>query len=1213
MINETELNISNKSYTNKDFASIYPELLELAKKLTNKWDPSTSNESDPGVVLLKLLAFIGDKNNYYIDKSILETFLPSATQESSMRKLTEMNGYEMGYFNSAEVDVTFMYRGLMSNDSDSMSIVLPAYSTVITGTDGETTYVLKDRVELTTRGVSVTKPAIEGTLKFLRGTDNSYIQLNNLDDNNRVYFPERFVAVNGIFVTNVSEENNLWDRVENLNTEVPSVKCFKFGFDSTKNLPYIEFPKNISSLIGNGLDIKYIITKGVDGNVKANFLNKLFNTTDLTTLTTWTSSEAEEALPATLSDLVISNQSASFNGKNPETINEAYNNFKKVVGTFSTLVTTRDYANFIYKLVDSSNNFEVSNIQVSDRRTDVNYSNNIVTFNEFGKTIVSNEDTEKISPFDIILYPLESTKGNYDSSSYYTSFKRKVISTDYLSNNEELDKVRNISHNMLDLKNEDVYLYKNYVKLNVKITTINKVTEAEAVSVITNVKKELYKKFNAREIDYGHEIPYDTIFTTIQQADPRIKNVSLDEPELSTKVMLSSVSEPEVDYNEVNEFGESYHEKLLAKNILAGRISLFDYYDDFSFDFYQSKIDGTGPIIDKLASITTEVVIPSATIGEISGINDGYKLKENEVVQLIGPNLTTKITYPQFINFHYTGDDVEPNVEYQLKPSEVLKINYTDSKKVEKNITYGEGDIIRVSGFTMKATGPDDERAKITKKFNGTDLSMTTLSTDETIEIRDFVKSTLKPTVWKCYWILDERKNPDNCLFPSGQSETILTEGETFIYTDDSMTELVILGSGTKLTISSDSALPPPSFWTLDREKLISKEKINDDGLAAFSAFDWKSIDFSETTLTIQEMSIYTFGEGSTVKITTPFDDDIDNTLIDVDDGAEISYKETDSSDFIVVPQYSITNANWKVNSRLDINMSPTKAQKVQSGQTITFKDKDLTETEIKQDEPNNTVISLNTPIQRSGGVDIDLRVSRFVDQKIEKTHEVSAFVYNQQLADEKFTRDAETDLIVYEVKNYNGVETLPIITFADKTNLILFHWNKSEASSVTSITVSATGATVSVSKYNQEGSNGTLVEGLNILQISGDATKLSITIEGETEDSTDILTIGKLSVINDLNYDRFGFDDDNKEDLTESLLAEISRLATVSETVNEEDIEKDIFYYNAPLDASHLIEVENLSLPHALFDYNNIANQFTLSEIDVNGSTIEVVRASRR
>lgn len=36
MINDNELAISNKSYINKDFATIYPELLDLVKKLTNK-------------------------------------------------------------------------------------------------------------------------------------------------------------------------------------------------------------------------------------------------------------------------------------------------------------------------------------------------------------------------------------------------------------------------------------------------------------------------------------------------------------------------------------------------------------------------------------------------------------------------------------------------------------------------------------------------------------------------------------------------------------------------------------------------------------------------------------------------------------------------------------------------------------------------------------------------------------------------------------------------------------------------------------------------------------------------------------------------------------------------------------------------------------------------------------------------------------------------
>lgn len=36
MATTTELNISNKSYTNKDFASIYPEVLDLCKKITTR-------------------------------------------------------------------------------------------------------------------------------------------------------------------------------------------------------------------------------------------------------------------------------------------------------------------------------------------------------------------------------------------------------------------------------------------------------------------------------------------------------------------------------------------------------------------------------------------------------------------------------------------------------------------------------------------------------------------------------------------------------------------------------------------------------------------------------------------------------------------------------------------------------------------------------------------------------------------------------------------------------------------------------------------------------------------------------------------------------------------------------------------------------------------------------------------------------------------------
>ena len=56
MITENDLRISSQSYTNKDFEAVYNELLTLAKKISYKYDPTSSNESDPFIVLLKLLA-----------------------------------------------------------------------------------------------------------------------------------------------------------------------------------------------------------------------------------------------------------------------------------------------------------------------------------------------------------------------------------------------------------------------------------------------------------------------------------------------------------------------------------------------------------------------------------------------------------------------------------------------------------------------------------------------------------------------------------------------------------------------------------------------------------------------------------------------------------------------------------------------------------------------------------------------------------------------------------------------------------------------------------------------------------------------------------------------------------------------------------------------------------------------------------------------------
>ena len=68
MITNNEITALNLSPTKKDFFQIWNELLEVAGKLSERWDPTSTNESDPGIVILKALTGIADRLNYNIDK-----------------------------------------------------------------------------------------------------------------------------------------------------------------------------------------------------------------------------------------------------------------------------------------------------------------------------------------------------------------------------------------------------------------------------------------------------------------------------------------------------------------------------------------------------------------------------------------------------------------------------------------------------------------------------------------------------------------------------------------------------------------------------------------------------------------------------------------------------------------------------------------------------------------------------------------------------------------------------------------------------------------------------------------------------------------------------------------------------------------------------------------------------------------------------------------
>lgn len=799
MITKNEVTTLNLSPTKKDFFQIWNELLEVAGKLSERWDPTSTNESDPGIVILKALAGIADKLNYNIDKNTLEAFMPTAAQEESMRKLCDMLGYNIKYYRSAKTNVTIKYHNpaALKDETDALKngLNIPKF-TVITSNDQNISYFITDKqsnYRISSDNTSITVECMEGQLvKCESINDNDIITVNQISEDNRYYLPETQIAENGIFIYNVFENTILtngipedgisWKKVDNLNVQPKNSRVYKFGFDSYENCPYIEFPDDYGQLFAEGIFIYYTRTSGIDGNISPKTL------THLEIPSNWEFVEAES--------FTVENPFAATSGSNIETVKQAYNNFKKTIGTFDTLITCRDYMNKVYTMTNDLNKPYVSNILVTDIRNDLNRSITICSCNDAGifyketpliqrtenidtesvedadgnitTTITKHiKETPAIDNFDLVFYPFKSYNQIKNNSNiknirevYDASFTYTTLDFQEIKSRLETEQVKLIAHNLISpraterngagetLRIGDVVSINNYLKLDATIATNTKLTSDECNSIIESIKMSLANAFNMRELDFGEEIPFESIIETIEKSDSRIKVASLNDPAIYTtfsvldsidngipKIIeyaaasdfISSTNKTE-RFNRTNDYkldtkeAKQIFNRLALRNILAGRIPLFNYDNTFSTDFSESpylelkqpeninlkdsfipkpknpyttwidddityfgyydftdgepKYYATGVpddlkdliednIIsdfvggDAITDIKTECDIPADEEGNISEIT----LEKGEYIKFRSPNLITTKTYPAYVNYRFESSRLDNVVE----------------------------------------------------------------------------------------------------------------------------------------------------------------------------------------------------------------------------------------------------------------------------------------------------------------------------------------------------------------------------------------------------------------------------------------------------------------------------------------------------------------------------------------------------------------------
>jgi hypothetical protein len=256
----------------------------------------------------------------------------------------------------------------------------------------------------------------------------------------------------------------------------------------------------------------------------------------------------------------------------------------------------------------------VSNIIVSDIRDDINRSVPLCSFNDYGIyytnvalkenrtetiTVKDKNDVEhtgtrtisvdKIDHFDLLLYPFKNITGLNNKKEYINSFKYSAKNNYKI--HADLQKNKNIAHQLASPASDDVACIKNYLRLKAKITTTRKVTVLEQQEILNNIYKAIYENFNARQLDFGEEIPYESIVDVIKTADFRIKELSLDEPALYTKFCLCDENGTECELVAQTEYiadqltANRIYNRLVLRNILAGKIAAFNYNTDFNSTF----------------------------------------------------------------------------------------------------------------------------------------------------------------------------------------------------------------------------------------------------------------------------------------------------------------------------------------------------------------------------------------------------------------------------------------------------------------------------------------------------------------------------------------------------------------------------------------------------------------------------------------------------
>lgn len=775
----------------------------------------------------------------------------------------------------------------------------------------------------------------------------------------------------------------------------------------------------------------------------------------------------------------------------------------------------------------------------------------------------------------------------------------------------------------------------------------------------------LFKKYNARMVNFGEEIDYNTLIDVITNADTRIKSLIITNNYYSPVQQLADGT--------VKSFDNNIKSELIAKMVLSGNSQLFSFDDSFKYEFGQDKVtqvaykdDAKDEYSTNIYSISSEakIVIPKANLNDQNETNASV-LKENEILQIFAPNLVVTKEYSTYVKYYLTvtgpdasTDPIPADTDYQLKENEYLNLYYKDSNDIQQEVVLTHPSII-YSNIALQRNTVSSWTTNVDSNSDWFENSNTYnyLYTGKYIQVKEISQSKLTYKT-KYYFKLN---NPTNTLKINEVDAQgnfilkpyILQENEYFLYTNSSSTQVVLLGSGTKLSMPEGYILDQ----TLGDVDLSSIEVENIDWVQLGLQGITTSGNITNVCLDTIDLKIISLGQGTyfategdsiTVtnnpqKLPTPFKY---ATIL----GTTHNIQELQT--------YAIKGIDWEVQSRLNINTSFDNSQLLETNHTITLSyDKEGTRNVSIKGSNSVDYITFNYPVVLSGGQSIDAQVLNYYG---DLNYSLTAYTYkvNNQYNNNSLYKRSVNGLLTFTgtqyIENSNKAFTLPFsFDITEKDVSTLPAWAKNGTTPKynvpawllpvyictegdASITVSYSDGNVYLYDPLKENltTKATSLKGQDgkfyclyikpkndVVSEVGSNKNLSITFSGTNLNEQTYINIGNITKISGINVEEIECADVNglyvlSENST--VTAVDAQGSTITHTyqnfeniirhINMLDI-NNIFNWTYLPDSSNI--VSEPTNPISIWNVNHLYNQYTLPKINFNNYKINVNSSS--